>query len=215
MSLAKALWVENRDLAHKTLAHPFVQGLRLGSLPLANFQGYIAQDAYFLEAFARAYALALAHSCDQHGLHAFFNLLAGVQEELRLHASYAARWNVDLTNIVPAEATLAYTEFLLSAASLRGVGETCAAMTPCMRLYAFLGQSLASNLVQSENRYIEWIQTYASPNFEALATQLEALLDRYADDVPAIHTAYRRAMSLELSFFVSQSRDLDWEEESM
>ena len=204
MSLAKGLWAENRDLAQVTLEHPFVQGLRLGSLPLQNFQSYIAQDAYFLEAFARAYALALAHSPDQDGLHEFFNLLAGVQEELRLHASYAASWGVDLTQVIPAEATLAYTEFLLSIASLRGVGETCAAMTPCMRLYAFLGQSLAANPAQSENRYSEWIQTYASSEFEALATRLEALLDYYAPDTPAIHMAYRRAMSLELSFFTAQ-----------
>ncbi len=208
MSLAKTLWTENRDLAQITLEHPFVQGLRLGSLPLQNFQSYIAQDAYFLEAFARAYALALAHSPDQHGLHEFFDLLAGVQEELRLHAAYAASWDVKLTHVIPAEATLAYTEFLLSTASLRGVGETCAAMTPCMRLYAFLGQSLAANPVQGENRYREWIQTYASPDFEALATRLEVLLDQYAEDVPTIHVAYRRAMSLELSFFVSQSKGL-------
>ena len=208
MSLAKALWAENRDLAQTTLEHPFVQGLCLGSLPLSNFQSYIAQDAYFLEAFARAYALALAHSPDQRGLHEFFDLLAGVQEELRLHSSYAARWDVDLTHVVPAEATLAYTEFLLSTASLRGVGETCAAMTPCMRLYAFLGRSLAANAPQNENRYIEWIQTYASPEFEALATRLEVLLDHYAGDVPAIHRAYRRAMSLELGFFTSQAKDL-------
>ena len=209
MSLAKALWTENRDLTQITLEHPFVQGLRLGSLPLQSFQSYIAQDAYFLEAFARAYALALARSPDQHGLHEFFDLLAGVQEELHLHASYAASWGVDLTHVVPAEATLAYTEFLLSTASLRGVGETCAAMTPCMRLYAFLGQSLAATLAQGENRYREWIQTYASPDFEALATRLEVLLDRYADDMPATHRAYRRAMSLELSFFVSQSKGLN------
>ena len=209
MSLARALWMENRDLAQTTLEHPFVQGLRLSSLPLQNFQSYIAQDAYFLEAFARAYALALAHSPDQHGLREFFDLLAGVQEELHLHTSYAARWDVDLTHVVPAEATLAYTEFLLSTASLRGVGETCAAMTPCMRLYAFLGQSLAANPVEGENRYGEWIQTYASPDFEALATRLETLLDHYAEDVPAIRSAYRRAMSLELGFFVSQSKGLN------
>ncbi len=204
MSLAKTLWAENRDLAQITLEHPFVQGIRLGSLPLQNFQSYIAQDAYFLEAFARAYALALAHSPDQHGLHEFFDLLAGVQEELRLHGSYAASWSVDLTSVIPDGATLAYTEFLLSTASLRGVGETCAAMTPCMRLYAFLGQSLVAHPVQGENRYTEWIQTYASSEFEALATRLEALLDHYADDTYATHTAYRRAMSLELSFFAAQ-----------
>jgi thiaminase (transcriptional activator TenA) len=205
MSLAKSLWIENKDLAQKTLEHPFVQGLRLGSLPLSNFQGYIAQDAYFLTAYVRTYALALAHCPDQRGLNEFFNLLVGAQEELQLHASYAANWSVDLSHVVPADATLAYTDFLLATASLSSVGETCAAMAPCMRLYAFLGQSLAAATPHAEHRYMEWIRTYASPEFETLAAQLEGLLNRYADDTPAVHRAYQRAMVLELAFFASQS----------
>ncbi len=205
MSLAKSLWLENKDLAQAALQHPFVQGLCSGSLPLPNFQSYIAQDAYFLTAYVRAYALAMAHSPDQRGLNEFFDLLAGAQEELRLHTSYASRWGVDLSHVMPADATLAYTDFLLATASLCSVGETCAAMAPCMRLYAFLGQSLATATPHAEHRYMEWIRTYASPEFEVLATRLEDLLDHYADDVSTIHRAYQRAMSLELAFFASQS----------
>lgn len=205
MGLAKTLWVENTDLAQAALEHPFVQGLRAGSLPRNCFQSYIAQDAYFLDAFARAYALALAHSPDQRGVRDFFDLLSGVQEELRLHTSYATAWGVDLSAVTPTEATLAYTDFLLATAALRGVGATCAAMTPCMRLYAFLGQELARSELAEDHPYSEWIHTYSSADFEALAVRLEILLERYATDVPAIHTAYRRAMTLEVGFFESQS----------
>jgi thiaminase (transcriptional activator TenA) len=129
MDLAKTLWAENADLAQAALEHPFVQGLRTGTLPRQHFQSSIAQDAYFLDAFARAYALALAHSPDQQGVRDCFDLLLGVLEELRLHESYAARWGVDLSNVTPTSATLAYTDFLLATAALQGVGETCAAMT--------------------------------------------------------------------------------------
>ena len=47
----------------------------------------------------------------------------------------------------------------------------------------------------------EWVATYASSEFEALATTLEALLDRYAADSEPVRAAYRRAMLLELGFF--------------
>lgn len=203
MSLAKALWEENANLAQATLKHPFVRGLGTGQLPRENFQRYIAQDAYFLEAFARAYALALAHSPDRQGVYDFFELLAGVQDELRLHASYAQSWDVSLAAVVPVAATLAYTDFLLATASLRSIGEICAAMTPCMRLYAFLGQALAATDYAPD--YREWIQTYAAPDFEKLACRLESLLDHYAADTPEVHHAYRRAMMLELNFFAAQS----------
>ena len=201
MSLAKTLWEENADLARKTLGHWFVRGLGDGSLPLESFREYVAQDAFFLEAFGRAYALALAHSPDRGGLHDFAELLAGALEELGLHGKYAERWGVDLGDVVPGEATLAYTDFLLTTASLRSVGETCAAMSPCMRLYAFLGQSLVAEGFDKDNAYAEWIETYSAPDFEALAATLEGLLDRYAEDGPAVRTAYRRAMNLELAFF--------------
>jgi thiaminase/transcriptional activator TenA len=205
MTLAKTLWEANADLARTALEHPFVRALRAGTLPRQNFQGYIAQDAYFLDAFARAYALALARSPDQQGLHDFFELLAGVLEELKLHAGYAARWGVTLVDITPISATLAYTDFLLATAALGSVGETCAAMTPCMRLYAFLGQSLAADNPGDTHPYGEWIRTYADPGFEALATRLEGLLERYATDTPAVRAAYRRAMMLELDFFTAHS----------
>ena len=201
MSLAKTLWAENADLAQTTLDHRFVRGIADGTLPLEHFQNYVAQDAFYLQSFARAYALALAHSPDAEGLHHFAELLSGTLEELKLHEDYAARWDVDLGRAVPGESTLAYTNFLLATASLKTVGETCAAMTPCMRLYAFLGQSLSEESVGEDNPYAEWAETYSDPEFEKLAVRLEELLDHYADDTPAVHAAYRRAMNLEIGFF--------------
>ena len=201
MSFAAALWEENADLAQVALGHRFVRGLGDGTLPLENFQNYVAQDTFFLESFARAYALALARSPDRGGVEAFAELVSGVIEELRLHEGYAERWGATLDGIEPGEATLAYTEFLLSTAALGSVGETCAAMTPCMRLYAFLGRSLARERCGEQNPYSGWIETYSDPGFEALAARLEELLDRYAGDTPAVRSAYRRAMALEVAFF--------------
>ncbi|MBV9327358.1 MAG: TenA family protein [Chloroflexi bacterium] len=198
--LAAALWAANADLAQACLDDAFVRRLADGSLPVELFRAYVAQDAYFLDAFARAYALAQARSPDRHGLQAFHALIGGVLEELELHAAYAARWQVDLSQAAPTDATLAYTAFLLSTASLHSVAETCAATTPCMRLYAYLGQQLAV-VSTRDNPYQEWITTYAAPEFDTLAARLESLLDRYATDSPALRATYRRAMQLELAFF--------------
>ncbi|WP_119069288.1 TenA family protein [Rubrobacter indicoceani] len=201
MSLSKSLWRENEDLARAALGGGFVRGLADGTLPIQSFRHYVAEDAFFLESFARAYALALVHCPDRAGLADLSALISGVLEELSLHSGYAAEWGVELSGISPAPATLAYTEFLLATASLQSIGETCAAMTPCMRLYAYLGQALAESVSPEENRYAGWIETYADPEFEGLAQKLEELLDRYAADNPAVRGAYRRAMRLEVAFF--------------
>ncbi len=198
MTLSGRLWHAGADRAQAALAHPFVRGLADGSLPREAFAAYVAQDAAFLEGFARAYALALARTTHREDLEAFAALIAGVLDELRLHGAYAAGWGVDMTRVRPAPATAAYTDFLLATASLRPIGETCAAMTPCMRLYAHLGRSLDPD---AAGPYGEWVRTYADPAFEALAASLERLLDRHGDDGPEVAAAYRRALDLELAFF--------------
>jgi thiaminase (transcriptional activator TenA) len=199
MSLARTLWQANADWARKILAHPFVQGLGDGALPVASFKGYVAQDAYFLDAFARAYAFCLAYGTTREDLFGFAELIAGVLEELKLHKSYTEKLQVSLDDVTPLPATRAYVEFLLHTARQGQLGETIAAMTPCMRLYAFLGQQLAKNAVAPA--YADWVKTYSDPGFEALAARLEALLDQHAVDSPVVRANYRRAMELEYGFF--------------
>ncbi len=202
MSVSAAeLWQRNRHLADACLAHPFVRGIASGELERQRFQLYVAQDAYFLEAFARAYALALARCPDREGIAVFKDLLVGVFDELRLHRGYAERWQISLAP-EPLASTSAYCDFLLRTASLEPVGHTIAAMTPCMRLYAFLGQELAAKL-DPETPYREWVETYASEDMEALASRLEGLLERYGGDPERLGWLYRRAMELELAFFES------------
>ena len=198
-SLARRLWQANADWAQKILAHPFVQGLGDGSLPLGRFKSYVAQDAYFLDACARAYAFCLAHGTSRDDLYGFSELIAGVLEELKLHESYTEKLQISLDGVTPLAATQAYVDFLLGNARQGVLGETIAGMTPCMRLYAYLGQTLAKKDVAPA--YADWVSTYSDPGFEALAVRLEALLDRHAVDSPAVRANYRRAMELEYGFF--------------
>jgi thiaminase/transcriptional activator TenA len=201
VSLASDLWKANGDWAQRILAHAFVRGLGDGTLPIDSFKRYVAQDAYFLEAFARAYAFCLANGGTRDDLYGFGELIAGVLDELKLHAAYAERWNVDLSDVTPVAATTAYVDFLLTTARRGNLGETIAAMTPCMRLYAFLGRALATTGAAA--RYAEWVKAYADPAFEALAVRLEGLLDRHADAGDAVRGNYRRAMELEYGFFAA------------
>lgn len=198
MTTSARLWQKSSDLAAVALDHRFVRGLADGSLPQEHFATYIAQDAFFLESFARAYALALAHSADRPTLEAFANLLGGVMNELQLHSTYARELGIDLTTTRPSGATLAYTDFLIATSALGGIALTCAAMTPCMRLYAYLGTSLSP---PAQDDYASWFLTYADPAFEQLARKLEALLDLHAPDAESVGATYRRAMELEIAFF--------------
>ncbi|MBD3882306.1 TenA family protein [Phormidium tenue FACHB-886] len=199
-SISQALWQANQDLAIACLENPFVQGIGDGSLPRSKFAYYVGQDAFFLEAFARAYSVAAAKVADWQGFNTFHELAGGVLQELKLHQGYAAQWGVALEQIEPGAATRRYTDFLLATAWSQEVGITSVAMLPCMRLYAFLGKKLAANGIPN-HAYADWIRTYSSDEFEPLAVQLETLADRYAPSTEMTRSTYRYAMQCELDFF--------------
>ena len=198
--LHRMLWQSNLDLARACLSHPFVSGLGEGSLDAAVFRGYIAQDAFFLRAFVKAYALALARSQDLATAAEFHGLIGGVLKELELHHDYAAELGIDLARVVPNRACQAYTDFLLRTAWHASLGETVAAMTPCMRLYAYQGSHLAAKS-HPQHPYRRWIESYSGADFERLAVRVEALLDRLGADTRPVRDCYRYAMQCELDFF--------------
>lgn len=200
MTLSTELWLANQDLAQACLEHPFVQSIGDGSLEEGKFAYYVGQDAFFLEAFARAYSVAAAKSPDWVGFTTFHSLASSVLAELRLHESYATTWRVNLQTVQPGVATRHYTDFLLATAWGGDVGLTAAAMSPCMRLYAFLGEQLAINGIP-HHRYADWISTYSSGDFLLLAQQLDTLVENYAVANALTHSTYRYAMFCEQEFF--------------
>ncbi len=196
---AGELFDANLDLARACRDHPFMTGIASGRLDRAAFCFYVAQDAAFLDAFVRAYALGVAKAPDREAMMTFKTLLDGGVEELRLHRSYAARWGVSFAQ-EPAPATRAYTDFLLRVGVLEPAAHLCAAMTPCMRLYAWLGAALQP-VTAANSPYREWVESYADPGFQGLAMTLEDLLERLAGDPAVVANHYRTAMELELAFF--------------
>jgi thiaminase (transcriptional activator TenA) len=200
MSIAQTLWQANQDLAIASLQSPFVQGIANGTLPKSKFAYYVGQDAFFLEAFARAYSIAAAKAPDWEGFNVFHDLAGGVLQELNLHQAYASQWGVDLKAVEPGAATRRYTDFLLATAWSQTIGVTAAAMLPCMKLYAFLGQSLAIEGIPTHD-YADWIRTYGSEEFEPLTVRLADAVERYLGDEAEGRVVYRYAMQCELDFF--------------
>ena len=92
-------------------------------------------------------------------------------------------------------------EFSTATATTGSLGQICAALTPCLRLYRHLGVSLAEDGVDPSNPYASWVQAYADPAFGQLTYTLEELLDASASTADAVRHPYQRAMRLELGFF--------------
>ena len=205
MLITQKLWERNYNLASLSLNTKFVQGIKNGDLPKTKFQEYLAQDYFFLESFARAYGLAVSKSRNKKNIKTLSVLLSGVSEELILHETYAKEWDIDLTTNLIGPATKKYTDFLEEVSLNLSLIEIMSAMTPCMRLYSWLGKKLLNMI--SDNPYKEWILTYSDESFDNLAKSLENLIDEYDEsyDIDQVNFLYKSAMELELDFFNAYS----------
>ncbi len=199
-SPSRAMWEGNAEMARACLSHPFVRGIADGTLRLESFKFYVGQDAFFLDSFCRAYALATAKAPDAEAMRSTVRFLEGALEELKLHGSYARRWGIELKP-KPAPVTRAYADFLLRVAWSEPFHRILAAMMPCMKLYFYLGCELKPE-ANPGSPYLDWVKTYSDPMFGELVEEMEGLYDRTAPSLdPTAEENYRNAMELELAFF--------------
>ncbi|XP_062195679.1 bifunctional TH2 protein, mitochondrial-like isoform X3 [Phragmites australis] len=87
-SAARRFWIaaSTREAAFASYT-PFLLSVAAGNLRLDSFRHYIAQDAHFLHAFARAYEMAEECAADDDERATIAALRKAVLQELNLHAS--------------------------------------------------------------------------------------------------------------------------------
>ena len=144
----------------------------------------------------RAYGLAISKSKDKSEIKSLSQLLVGVSDELILHETYAKEWEIDLSTNYIKPATKNYTDFLYDVSIKLSSVEIMFAMTPCMRLYSWIGKNLSD--MTSNNPYKEWILTYSNESFDNLAKSLEKIIDNYQEpfDINQANNLYKKAMEL-------------------
>ncbi|WP_322893250.1 MULTISPECIES: TenA family protein [unclassified Yoonia] len=157
--------------------HAFVEGLRTGDLPRAQFLHYLRQDYIFLIHFARAWALAVTKAetlAEMQTAAAIMQAL--VRDEMPLHLRICAKEGINAAALAAtqeAPANLAYTRYVLEAGYSGDFLDLMAALAPCVLGYGEIGARLAGH----GGPYAEWIETYAGTEYQALCHDVGALID--------------------------------------
>lgn len=170
-------WRAEARLWNAYTHHAFVEGLRTGTLPRASFLHYLRQDYVFLINFARAWALAAAKAETLSEMQSASDTVrALVHYEMPLHVQVCAREGIDaaaLESTEEAPANLAYTRYVLDAGYSGDFLDLMAALAPCVLGYGEIGARLSG----SGGPYSEWIETYAGAEYQALCSDVGALID--------------------------------------
>ena len=195
------------------IQHRFVNGLADGSLPEPCFRHYLTQDYLFLIHFARAYGLAAYKGETLADIRAAAaGLSAIVDREMRLHVGYCESWGLreaEMASTSEADATIAYTRFVLEKGLAGDLLDLQTALAPCIIGYAEIGALLAdAPTTQIDgNPYRAWIETYAAEDYQqvadAHARQMDDLAERRGGEarLTALVATFRQATRLEAAFW--------------
>jgi thiaminase/transcriptional activator TenA len=212
------LWDEIDDTFAAILDHPFVTGLRDGTLDTDAFSQYVAQDMHYLRDYARALAIVGAKAPELSDTAMFARHAAEVFDvELTLHNSLLPEIGLDPEAVSAAPVTpttRAYTSYLLATAYGGTFAEGLAAVLPCYWIYARVGAALAET-GSTDRRYQLWIDSYGGAEFAATVAEVLALTDRIGQTLSASEEQLARAhfattSRYEWMFFDAAHRRESW-----
>jgi thiaminase/transcriptional activator TenA len=195
------------------VGHPFVTGIRDGSLPEAAFKHYLGQDYLFLIHFARAYALAAYKANTLADIRdAAAGMSAIVDTEMALHVEYCAGWGLseaEMEALPESLATMAYTRYVLEKGHQGDLLDLYVALAPCVIGYGEIGARLASDPATKRdgNPYASWIDMYAGEDYQPVARAHAEILDRLwthragRERVDGLSRVFEEASRLEADFW--------------
>jgi thiaminase (transcriptional activator TenA) len=183
-STSAALRERCRDAWEALLAHPFVEEVAAGTLPLAKFAFYLEQDLVFLEEYARATGAAVSRTRGEDELRDLTRQLATVvEEELAKERDLLARVRELLgtspREIRPAATTIAYTNFLLATAARGDALDVLAAQLPCAWSYADIG-SRHLDRAADHPVYADWMRFFGGTEYHDYVAHRRAAFDTLA-----------------------------------
>ena len=216
MTVSQRMRKAARPIWDRCLTHPFVAGIGDGTLPAEKFQYFMLQDYLYLFDYARVFALGVVKAREAALMRVFArNVDAILGGEMNIHRAYMERLGISEEQVLavkPALDNLSYTHYMLSVAERGGPMEITASILACSWSYAEIGRALAEIPGAAEHPfYGEWIQGYASEDYNAANQALIDLTDRLAAKAAESELAYLEEIFVNCSRYELAFWDMAWE----
>ncbi|GLU47129.1 thiaminase II [Nocardiopsis ansamitocini] len=207
------------DLFEAFYQHPFLRGMRAGTLAKEQVLHYVGQDHQYLTAYIRCYGLGLALSPDREWMRYFHDSVAFVlSEEDHAHQAlcdFAGTSYADAQVDVLAPSAQAYVNHMMEAGR-DSLAVLLAALLPCPWTYLWSAQRfLAEGTLGEDHPFHGWWAFYADPSMGSTLTRLRGLLDELAAQAGAaelerIEKAFVASVHHEVRFWQMAWSLEDW-----
>lgn len=209
--MKKPLWTNSAwdaasSIIQEIKLHPFVQGLKDGTLAKIDFIHYLEQDLIYLNNYGIEMEM-LSKLMPTPPMQALFQRIAaeGVASEKELHDFLSKQWNIQAAK----QASIHTSGYMNFSRHYLETGDAClaiAALLPCFWVYNEIGHFIANMKNPLNNPYQAWIDTYESDEMDQVVQQVIDIANQLAADCSPqkqeeMRTIFIEAVQWEKRFF--------------
>ena len=146
MSTVERLLKATEDIWAGYHEHPFVQGIKNGTLDQEKFRSYIIQDYWYLMDYTKVFAVGVAKSKSVETMKMFAKYIQAILDgEVNVHNGYMGVFGItqeELDRTPIAQDNRSYTSYMLSVAYKGGEAEVLTAIFSCAYSYEVIARRM-------------------------------------------------------------------------
>ena len=209
LSASREIW----DSYHQ---HPFVQGLRDGTLEQAKFRHYILQDYLYLTDYAKVFAIGITKARSLPVMQLFSSYIrAIVDSELSTHTGYMGKLNItqeELAQTPVALSNRSYTAYMLQMAYEGGEAEVLTAILSCACSYEAIGCAMVQENPSATEHpfYGDWVRYYSGEKYHQDNVRLLDMLEELTKDYTEQQLCHLEDIFVTCSRYEAAFWDMAW-----
>ena len=218
MSTVERLLKATEDIWAGYHEHPFVQGIKNGTLDQEKFRSYIIQDYWYLMDYTKVFAVGVAKSKSVETMKMFAKYIQAILDgEVNVHNGYMGVFGItqeELDRTPIAQDNRSYTSYMLSVAYKGGEAEVLTAIFSCAYSYEVIARKMVEeNPAAPEHPfYGRWVRGYITERYTHNNVVLKEMLERLTKDYTEAQLQYLEEVFTACSRYEASFWDMAWEE---
>lgn len=218
MSTVERLLKATEDIWAGYHTHPFVEGLRDGTLDVKKFRRYIIQDYWYLMEYTKVFAVGVAKSQSVEVMKLFAKYIQAILDgEVDVHNGYMGMLGIsreELEQTPIAQDNRSYTAYMLSVAYKGGEAEVLTAIFSCAYSYEVIARRIVAENPSAPDHplYGRWVRGYITERYTQNNVVLKEMLDRLTADYTEAQLRCLEEIFTACSRYEASFWDMAWEE---
>ena len=217
MDTSKRLLTAAADIWADYHTHPFVEGIKYGTLDIRKFRHYMIQDYWYLMDYTKVFGIGVAKSKSVETMKLFAKYIQAILAgEVNVHNGYMADLGIsqeELCSTPISQDNRSYTSYMLRAAYDGGEAEILTAILSCAYSYEVIAAKIVEEIPDAPNHpvYGRWVRGYITERYTGNNVILMEALDRLTVDYTETQLQYLEEIFIACSQYEAAFWDMAWE----